>query len=104
LGGRKNLMNTFVLIDLRLEPQQIDLEFLNWMGESEIPFVIVFTKADKLTKAQIISNVNSYIARLKEEWDEVPPFLVSSATSGQGKHEILNHIDEANTFYNSQNK
>jgi GTP-binding protein len=102
-SGRKNLMNTFVLIDLRLEPQRIDLEFINWLGESEIPFVIVFTKADKLTKNQTVSNVSGYISRLKEEWDEVPPFLVSSATSGQGKHEILSHIDEANTFYNNQN-
>lgn len=103
-SGRKNLMNTFVLVDLRLEPQKIDLEFINWLGESEIPFVIVFTKADKLTKNQTVSNVSSYIARLKEEWDEVPPFLVSSANTGQGKHEILSHIEEANTFYDNLNK
>ncbi|MDP4289480.1 MAG: ribosome biogenesis GTP-binding protein YihA/YsxC [Bacteroidota bacterium] len=103
LSGRRNLMNSFVLIDVRLEPQRIDLEFVNWMGEAQLPFVMVFTKADKLSKVELSANIERYKNRLSEDWDELPPFLVSSAVTAQGKFEILDHIDESNKIF-SQGK
>lgn len=93
---REQLTNLFLLIDCRHEPQQIDLEFMRWLGESNIPFSIVFTKADKLSRAKLIENVNAYLQRLSEEWDPLPPHFVTSAESKQGREELLSYIEEIN--------
>ena len=71
--GREQLVNVFVLVDVRLEPQVIDLEFINWLGLSDIPFSIVFTKADKLSAAKVRANVAAYEQKLLETWEEMPP-------------------------------
>jgi GTP-binding protein len=99
IGGRPNLMNLFVLIDIRLEPQKIDNEFLQWLGENAIPFVIIFTKCDKLGTNQIQSNLAAYKRHLKNVWDELPPIFLSSAETGLGRDEILNFIEEANKSF-----
>ncbi len=82
----------FVLIDIRLEPQKIDLEFIEWLGVSAIPFAIVFTKSDKIKPAEIENNVANYKNKLLETWDELPEVFVSSATNRLGKEEILKYI------------
>jgi GTP-binding protein len=92
-------MNLFVLIDLRLEPQKTDQEFLFKLGESQVPFVIIFTKADKLTKNQVKSNLASYNRFLKNHWEDLPPVFVSSAETGMGKEEILGFISETNKLF-----
>jgi GTP-binding protein len=93
---RENLYNVFVLIDSRLEPQTIDLEFMEWLGEKEIPFVIVFTKIDKLNKTQIKTFMDDYSAKMLETWTETPMMFASSAETAEGKDEILAFIDEVN--------
>ena len=95
---REQLVCAFVLIDIRLEAQNIDLEFINYMGESEIPFCIVFTKADKIGKVKAQQNVAAYQKELfKNNWDEIPTYFITSATDGTGKEEILDYIEEINT-------
>ena len=91
---REQLVNVFVLIDIRLEPQKIDLEFMEWLGKSQIPFSIIFTKADKLSATKGKTNVEAYKKRLLEDWEELPPIFITSAESRQGKEEVLNYIDE----------
>ncbi len=93
---RKNLVNAFVLIDSRHEPQKIDLEFMRWMGENGIPFSIVFTKADKLSSNELGKNLRKYKLRLLKEWQSLPEIFISSATSKLGKNEILNYIERLN--------
>lgn len=93
---REQLVNVFVLIDIRLEPQTIDLEFMNWLGLSNIPFSMVFTKADKLTRAKIISNVDAYKRKMLETWEEMPPYFVTSAEKGDGRDEVLDYIEQIN--------
>lgn len=100
LINRKNLLNIFLLIDSRLEPQKIDLEFMNWLGEHELPFCIVFTKIDKISKGKLMENTNAYIKRILEEWDEAPTHFISSSEDKVGKDDILNFIEEANTLMN----
>jgi len=99
ISGRPNLMNLFVLIDIRLEPQKADQEFLFKLGEGLVPFVIVFTKADKLTKNQVKSNLASYNRFLKEHWDELPPIFITSAETGLGKEDVLGFITETNKLF-----
>lgn len=99
LTQRQNLVNTFVLIDSRIEPKKSDLDFINWFGEQELPFTIVFTKTDKLTANAMASNIAAFKAKLSEEWDELPTMFVTSAESGRGRDEILNFIMEGNTIY-----
>ena len=94
--GREQLVNVFVLIDVRLEAQAIDLEFMNWLGLSGIPFSIVFTKADKLTAAKVRANVAAYERRMLETWEEMPPCFVTSAEKGEGREELLDYIDRIN--------
>ena len=94
--GRQQLMNVFVLIDVRLEAQAIDLEFMNWLGVSGIPFSIVFTKADKLTPNKARQAVESYKTKLLETWEELPPIFVTSAENKEGRDEVLNYIEEIN--------
>ena len=94
---RQQLVSAFVLIDIRLEAQKIDLEFIEYLGESEIPFCIVFTKADKLGKNKIAIHVAAYKKELlANNWEEMPPYFITSATEGTGKEELLNYIEEIN--------
>ncbi len=98
---RKNLMNVFVLIDSRLEPQKIDLAFTSWLGEKLVPFSIVFTKSDKLKKMQIISSVEHYKKELRKSWEELPPLFITSAEKKTGKEELLDYIEEINKTFKS---
>ena len=91
---RVQLVNVFLLIDIRLEPQKIDLEFMEWLGQSQIPFSIIFTKADKLSASKGKSNVESYKKRLLEDWEDLPPIFITSAENRQGREDVLNYIDE----------
>ena len=84
----------FVLVDSRLEPQRIDLNFIELLGENGIPFGIIFTKADKLSQAQLNRNITAYKSRLSEQWEELPPMLVSSSEKRRGREEILAFIEE----------
>jgi len=93
---REQLVNVFVLIDIRLEAQAIDLEFLNWLGISGIPFSIVFTKADKLSNGKVHSNIEAYKQKMLETWEEMPPYFVTSSEKGTGRDELLDYIDHIN--------
>ncbi len=94
---RTQLTNLFVLIDSRHEPQKIDLEFMQWLGESSVPFSIVFTKKDKLSTSKFALNIENYKNKLSEEWEELPPMFYTSAEKRDGKEELLNYIHEINT-------
>jgi GTP-binding protein len=94
---RKQLISAFVLVDVRHEPQPIDVEFMEWMGESGIPFSIVFTKADKLKPNALKRNINVYTDKMLEgAWEEMPPYFVTSASNNIGKEELLGYINEIN--------
>lgn len=93
---REQLTCLFLLIDIRLEPQKKDIEFLNFIGENGVPFAIVFTKADKLKKQQIQTAVNKYVEFLKESWEELPPYFITSSESRLGRDEVLDYIDDIN--------
>lgn len=93
---RKQMTCLFVLVDCRLEPQKIDLEFMEWLGENEVPFAIIFTKADKLGGGKARENVNRYLQKLKEQWEELPPYFLSSSEKKIGRMEILDYIDSVN--------
>ena len=95
--GRKELVCLFVLVDSRHEPQKIDLEFIQWLGEEGVPFALVFTKADKLTKGRLAANLEAYKARLLEEWEELPPIFVTSSEQQLGRDELLSYIEGINT-------
>lgn len=94
---RKQLVNVFVLIDIRLEPQKIDLDFIDWLGRSNVPFSIIFTKADKISVGKCKVAVNTYMEKLKETWEELPPYFVSSSEKKTGREEILGYIDKINS-------
>ena len=91
--SRQQLTNLFVLIDSRLTPQKIDLEFIEWLGENGIPFSLVFTKADKSKPTELKRNVNGFLAKLAEQWEELPPHFISSSEKGTGRDEILGYIE-----------
>ena len=93
---REQMTNLFVLIDIRLEPQKIDLEFFEWLGENGVPFSIIFTKADKLSVGKAKANVNAYLKKLSEQWEELPPVFISSSEKKTGRTEILDYIDSIN--------
>ena len=93
---REQLVCLFVLIDCRHEPQKIDLEFINWLGENGVPFALVFTKGDKLGKVRLKENVEAYKTRLLEEWEELPPVFVTSAETKLGGDELTAYIEELN--------
>lgn len=93
---REQLTCLFVLIDSRHEPQKIDLEFIEWLGENGVPFAIIFTKADKQSVGKTRQNVNNYLNKLKEQWEELPPHFVSSSENGTGRQEILDYINSIN--------
>lgn len=90
---RQNLYNLFVLIDCRHNPLPIDLEFIEWLGESQIPFSIVFTKTDKLKKTALRTSIENYKKRLLEDWEELPPCFQTSSLKKDGREEILNYIE-----------
>ena len=94
--NRAQMTNLFVLVDPRLEPQKIDLEFMQWLGENEVPFSIVFTKLDKLGPEAGKRNVNNYTNILLEQWEELPPIFMSSSQDGRGREEILDYIEQMN--------
>lgn len=94
--GREQMTLLFVLIDCRHEPQKIDLEFFQWLGENGVPFSIIFTKADKVTKTTLASNVAAYKTRLLEEWEELPPVFITSSDNGLGREEVLQYINDVN--------
>jgi len=93
---RSQLVSAFVLIDCRHEPQKIDLEFMQWLGENQIPFSIIFTKADKLTKTKLPLNIEAYISEMLQYWEEMPTYFITSSSSGLGKDDVLNYIQEIN--------
>ncbi|MCM1519957.1 MAG: ribosome biogenesis GTP-binding protein YihA/YsxC [Lachnoclostridium sp.] len=93
---RPNMTNLFLLIDSRHEPMKIDLDFMNWLGENEVPFSIVFTKLDKMSKSAGNRNVKAYLAKLLEMWEELPPVFLTSSQDGRGRDELLNYIDQLN--------
>lgn len=97
---RRQLVSAFVLIDIRHEPQQIDIDFLIWLGENQIPFAIVFTKADKLKPKAIDRHVNAYMEVLSEIWEPLPDYFVTSSTKRIGREELLAYIDAINTGLN----
>lgn len=94
--GRAQMTNLFVLVDSRHKPQKIDLEFMQWLGENEVPFSIVFTKMDKLGKEAGQRNVEAYKAQLLEQWEELPPLFFTSSEDRRGRDELLNYIEEIN--------
>lgn len=96
---RKNLLNTFILVDIRLEPQPADLAFIRWMGENNLPFSIVFTKCDKISKAKIKSATARYQKALAEEWEEMPLFFYTSSANSTGRDEILEYIHGTNPVF-----
>ncbi len=93
---REQLISLFVLVDCRHEPQKIDLEFMQWLGENEVPFAIVFTKADKVGKGRLSENVAVYKQKLLETWEELPPIFITSAEKGDGAEELINYIESIN--------
>lgn len=93
---REQLTNLFVLIDCRHEPQKIDLEFMEWLGENGIPFAIIFTKTDKIAKGKLSENMKVYQNKMFETWEELPPILISSSEKREGRDEILQYIEGIN--------
>lgn len=93
---RRELVCLFVLLDARLEPQKIDLEFIEWLGEESVPFALVFTKADKLSKGKLSANISAYKDRLLEAWEELPPLFITSSEERTGREELLNYIEGIN--------
>lgn len=93
---REQLVSMFVLVDCRLEPQPIDIDFMNWLGENEVPFAIVFTKGDKLGKIKLQENVEAYKQKMLETWVELPPIFVTSAEKHMGENELITYIDGIN--------
>jgi GTP-binding protein len=96
---RKNLINLFVLIDCRHKPLAIDLEFLEWLGENQIAFSIIFTKADKLKRGELKTNIENYKTHLLESWEELPPIFITSVATRDGKEEILGYIESNKTLF-----
>ncbi len=96
LAKRETLMCVFMLVDCRHEPQENDLSFMEWMGEKEIPFVIVFTKLDKLTPSEKQNVIQAYKDKMLEEWETLPQDFLTSSQANEGRDEILNFIEEVN--------
>jgi GTP-binding protein len=96
---RDSLMTTFLLVDARLPLQENDRAMINWFGQNNLPFVIIMTKTDKLSKVQVRQNEEAFATRLLEDWEELPLIVLSSAKTGLGKAEILDYIDETNGLF-----
>ncbi len=93
---RQQLVLAFVLIDCRHEPQKVDLEFMYWMGKNQIPFSIIFTKADKLKPNALSKNIDDYTLKMLETWEEMPQYFITSASKGTGRDELLQYINDIN--------
>ena len=104
LKHRKNLQSVFVLVDIRLEPQELDIKFINKLGEMGMPFSLVFTKADKIGKNKGAISVRNFCRKLMETWEDLPPLFVCSSVDGRGKKELLDYIDQINEYYYNQKK
>lgn len=94
--NRQQMTNLFLLIDSRHNPQKIDLEFMNWLGENGVPFAIVFTKLDKLSSAAAKIQIQKYLDTLRESWEELPPVFRTSSSDGRGRTELLDYIEQLN--------
>ncbi len=101
LKTRESLLCICVLIDIRLEPQKIDLDFMEWMGNQELPFAMIFTKADKLGKTVIQKNVAAYEKKMLETWEVMPPYIITSSETKQGKEELVKFIEKTNKLFYS---
>ena len=99
---REQLTCLFVLIDSRLEPQKIDLEFIHFLGENGVPFALIFTKSDKTKRSQLGGNVARFLNALKKEWDELPPHFVTSSADRSGRDEVLDYIEQINASLKSE--
>ena len=93
---REQMTCLFVLVDSRLAPQKIDMEFIEWLGENGVPFAIIFTKADKQSAGKTRANVDIYLSELSKQWEELPPYFISSAEKKTGRKEILDYIEQIN--------
>lgn len=102
LQNRENLLCTFVLLDSRLEPQKVDVDFMQWMGENGLPFVMVFTKTDKLNQTKLRKNMLKYKSIMLESWEDLPNTFLTSSVTKLGSDEILVFIEETNTFFKGQ--
>lgn len=98
---RKELISTFLLIDLRHKPQPLDLKYMNWLGKNLIPFSIIFTKADKLKEVEINEHILKYLNDIRKDWEEIPQYFITSSEKKIGKSELLNYIDEVNKSISS---
>lgn len=94
LEHRTNIARVFVLIDSRLPPQRLDRDFINWLGGCSVPFALIFTKADKLSKSQLQANIDVFKQTMAEDWDDLPPMFISSAKTKTGRSEILAYIEQ----------
>lgn len=94
--GRPQMTSLFVLVDSRHKPQKIDMEFMEWLGENGVPFAIVFTKLDKLSRTAGAANIEAYKTELLQQWEELPPIFVTSSETGQGREELLDYIEQLN--------
>ena len=101
---RRQLVCTFVLVDSRHEPQKIDLEFMNWLGEKGIPFGIIFTKSDKLGSSTLNKNIQIYRKKMLNYWEEMPVHFLTSSTSKMGKDEVTSYIETINEKVKDQFK
>ena len=99
---REQLALAFVLIDCRHKPQKVDLEFMHWMGENQVPFSIIFTKQDKVKPNALLRDIESYKEKMLETWEEMPNYFVTSSSNGTGRDEVLNYITEINTLMAQQ--
>ena len=100
--SRTNMLTLFLLIDIRIEPQKIDLEFIEWLGVSNMPFVITFTKADKLKINQITINLNNNKKKLRDSWEELPTIIITSSTTDLGREDLLNFIEDTNKLFGKE--
>lgn len=99
---REQMTLLFLLIDVRLEPQKIDLEFIEWLGENGVPFAIIFTKADKVSRGKLGGNVQHYLKELSKQWEELPPYIVTSSEDRTGRAELLQYIGQINEMMYNQ--
>ncbi len=101
LENRENLMCLFVLLDCRHKPQKIDLEFMKWLGEKQIPFLMIFTKIDKLGKTELKKNIENYKTEMLKQWEEIPQTFFASVPKRKGSKEILDFIEKTNLLFTS---
>jgi GTP-binding protein len=99
---RQQLVLAFVLIDCRHKPQKVDLEFMQWMGENQVPFSIIFTKQDKMKPKALIKNIEDYKLKMLESWEEMPNYFITSSSNGTGRDKVLNYMSEINSLISKQ--